>query len=344
MRSRCKLLTFLAVIFMQITTLSCSQNKLIYLHFFGLSDNEVFNLNGPWNRDNCVKPFHDLREELNKIGYTIKAIKNISDIKEDFEYVVAFNILPSFIRIAKRYPSSKLAAFLWEPPIKSYSLNFDSKLHSSFSKIFTWDDNLVDNKFFLKLYYPQPSLEMISDVVPFEKRKFCTLINRNQLSHHPLELTTERLNTILFFEDKPGKFDFYGTGWDAARYKNYKGTVQKKTDCLKNYKFCICYENTRDTDGYISEKIFDCFVSGCIPVYWGSRNIEQYIPKNCYIKREDFNSINELYCYLESLSEEVFNEYIKNIKLFLESDRAYLFSIDNFIKIFINGLGLKFGV
>ncbi|MCL1721757.1 glycosyltransferase family 10, partial [Vibrio parahaemolyticus] len=54
------------------------------------------------------------------------------------------------------------------------------------------------------------------------------------------------------------------------RYKSYKGSVESKTHTLKNYKFCICFENAQMIEGYITEKIFDCFFSATVPIYWGA--------------------------------------------------------------------------
>ena len=44
-----------------------------------------------------------------------------------------------------------------------------------------------------------------------------------------------------------------------------------KITYLKNYKFNICPENS-DSNGYVTEKIFQSIQAGCIPVYWGSEN------------------------------------------------------------------------
>ncbi len=45
----------------------------------------------------------------------------------------------------------------------------------------------------------------------------------------------------------------------------------KKHLYLKNYKFNLCPENS-NSDGYVTEKIFEAIAAGCIPVYWGSNN------------------------------------------------------------------------
>ncbi len=58
----------------------------------------------------------------------------------------------------------------------------------------------------------------------------------------------------------PGKFQ-HNTGdiW-----------VKDKNQYLRDFKFNICAENV-DADGYVSEKIFDAFASGTIPIYIGAK-------------------------------------------------------------------------
>lgn len=44
-----------------------------------------------------------------------------------------------------------------------------------------------------------------------------------------------------------------------------------KREYLKLFRFNLCPENS-NSEGYVTEKIFDAIVSGCVPVYWGSNN------------------------------------------------------------------------
>ena len=125
-------------------------------------------------------------------------------------------------------------------------------------------------------------------------------------------------------------FDLYGRGW-PTELKSYRGPIARKSDVLKQYKFSICYENIKNIPGYITEKMFDCFRAGCVPVYWGASNVNDYIPKNCFIDRTQFASNEELYQYLKNMNAQEYEEYICAIKSFLQSPQAQRFSIDNFI-------------
>lgn len=110
---------------------------------------------------------------------------------------------------------------------------------------------------------------------------------------------------------------------------------------MKWYKFSFAYENIRDIPGYVTEKIFDCFQAGSVPIYWGASNVDVYIPKNCFIAREDFESDAALYEYLVNMTEQEHTRYLDNIRAFLSSEQAQLFSPENFIRIFMDLITTK---
>src|SRR5277367_5363493 len=131
------------------------------------------------------------------------------------------------------------------------------------------------------------------DLVDFDQRKFCVIVCANKNSRHPKELYTLRHYVINFYEkNHPEDLDLYGPDWKGLHiYKGMiTGSIRNKIETLRNYKFSYCYENMRDEPGYISEKIFNCFEAGCIPIYWGASNITHFIPSNCFISRTDFKT------------------------------------------------------
>jgi hypothetical protein len=157
------------------------------------------------------------------------------------------------------------------------------------------------------------------------------MVVRNWHAEHPRAI-------VDFFSKKPkGEFEFYGSPLPNLIYsKCYKGRIpglncgKEKISILKNYRFCFCVENRVDLKGYISEKIFPCFAAGCVPIYWGAPNIEEYIPKECFIDYRDFETHEELYAFIKTMPEEVYDEYLCHIRQFLESDEAHLFSPEYF--------------
>jgi len=274
--------------------------------------------------------------EEKQIRFISTDLANEKDRRE-LAYVVVWNKPPCLKKdILKKFAPRKLLLFAWEPPVHQadlYSANYLEK----FKRVYTWDDDLVDNKKFFKFYYPA-LLPMQRDLPSFEEKKLLTQISANKKSKHPKELYQEREAVIQFFEDKPGVFDFYGFTWEKKGYKNYKGTLQDKLDTLKNYRFSVCYENMRDVKGYITEKIFDCFASGVVPIYWGASNVTDYIPKNCFIDRRDFKDFADVYDYIRTMDKATYETYLKNIQAYLQSDQAKLFSQEMFHVIFLEAV------
>lgn len=148
------------------------------------------------------------------------------------------------------------------------------------------------------------------------------------------ELYFERLRAIKFFS-KYDDFDLYGYGWDKitnysdhpikdAVLKCYRGNIpgsndnKDKLEFLKQYKFSIVFENTV-FPGYLTEKIFDCFFSGVIPVYLGDPSVSEQIPSDCFIDARDFKNYDELLYYLKTMPREEANKILFSAEKFINS-------------------------
>jgi len=323
--------SFLLVVFFQ----AANAKKIIYIEPGSCGD--LFNINDPHgNRDDVRRPFYELKIALNKLGYEVRKTYRLNNLS-DAKVILIFNV-PRKIEELRRYPKEKLILFLWEPEAVM-PRNYQKKYHEYFGRVYTWMDDLVDNERYFKFYYPQNRLDMIQTDVSFEEKKLCTMIFSNKFSQHPNSLYEERRKVIKFFERNfCDDFDLYGFGWSSDSFKNYKGIVASKIDCLKNYKFCFAYENQRDVEGWVTEKIFDVFKAGGVPIYWGAKNIDTFIPKNCRIDRSDFGSQKELYQFLKKMTKEEYQGYIDNIKRYLRSPQAHLYSNEMFIDIVISAI------
>jgi len=248
---------------------------------------------------------------------------------------------------------------------KSYLLLFESELirpdnwdlekHKCFNKIFTWNDEFVDNVKYFKINFSSEFPVSIQKNIA-SKKKLCTLIAGNKVVSHPLELYSKRIEAIRWFErNRPMDFDLYGIGWGeynftgprifralnkikpltkllAPKFPSYQGVVNEKKLTLEKYKFCICYENAKDIPGYITEKIFDCFVAGCVPIYWGANNINEYIPNNCFIDKRKFDDYECLYEFISTMGDDKYLTYLNNIEKFLNGKNCYQFSHEYFTK------------
>lgn len=206
---------------------------------------------------------------------------------------------------------------------------FQADFFDNFERVYTWNDDLIDNKKFFKFYYPYLT-EMDKNIPSFDSKKFCCMIASHWVAH--------RLDAVRYFMDKEGILDIYGRNLPPpySLSQNYKGAIPghhsgpEKFNTLKNYKFCLCFENSIGLKGYITEKIFACFSTGCVPVYWGAENINDYIPDDCYINMNQFRSYEEVLNFLNSISEEQYITYQNNIRKFIASEKAQCFNIETF--------------
>jgi alpha(1,3/1,4) fucosyltransferase len=270
--------------------------------------------------------------------------ENPIQLDPDIQKIVFMNMPNHLYRDyqVRNLPKDKLVLFMWEPPMHEKKMYY-KKLHDCIGRVYTWDDDLVDNIKYFKFYYPVLTL-MLTDIPSFEEKKFCTMIAGANLSEKfpkefPDELYTARKNIVVFFEQSGEKgFDLYGRGWDSAVFPSYRGKVSDKLSVMKQYRFAICYENTQNIRGYVTEKIFDCFAAGTIPVYLGATNITDYVPKDCFIDRRDFATLEELHVFLKQMDKTTFDGYIQRIAAYLQSDQAQLFSQENFNTIFADAV------
>ena len=184
-------------------------------------------------------------------------------------------------------------------------------------------------------------------------RGFLTMINANKLPRlYRAELYTARLKAVEYFH-RFGEIDLYGKGWERApmrvgkswipwTLRGYydrlweakqrrwpdpvyaavaaasKGTVASKSETLGRYTFAICFENMI-LPGWITEKIFDCFAAGCVPVYWGAPEVAERIPAECFIDMREFEGFEDLRRFLHELPAARIDRYRQAARSFLES-------------------------
>jgi GR25 family glycosyltransferase involved in LPS biosynthesis len=76
-----------------------------------------------------------------------------------------------------------------------------------------------------------------------------------------------------------------------------------KMEFLKKYKFCLTYENSR-ADGYITEKFLAAKAAGCVPIYWGARDVTKDFAPGSFLDANDFTSPGELIEAVRRIDED----------------------------------------
>ena len=220
----------------------------------------------------------------------------------------------------------------YEPPSANCKIHSDDgliKLSNLFKSLITYNDNVVNNDTIIKGCIGDFYTKKQKYNNDFKKRKLLTIIANDRcglflFEKHPNELYSEREKAVKYFQDKcPKDFDLYGDYWPDDLKKCWKKKLSRdeKTDYMRKYKFIVSYDSICNQNGYISEKIFDCFNAKVVPIYWGADNVTDYIPKECFIDRRKFSSNDKLYDYLVNMKEAEYNKYIKAIENYLESEQ-----------------------
>ncbi len=302
------------------------------------------------NRDDCLSPMRELKKQL--LVHGIDLHTNDINTPETSE-VVIYNEMP------RQLPPHDAIE-------KSYLILLENKLvrprdwseekFSRFKKIFTWNDAYIDGKKFIKLNFAQVIITKIPK--SFESKKLCAIISGNKASTYGQELYSKRVEAVQWFEKHhPQDLDLFGMGWHQRTFSGifrhfnrfsflrkwgyggppslFRGIIDKKIETLQKYKFSICFENITGEDGYITEKLFDCFFSGCVPVYLGAPNVEKYVPKNCFIDWNDHGSFESVYTRMQQMPADEYFNYLNNIEKYLNSQEILQFSSPFFAKTIV---------
>jgi hypothetical protein len=295
-----------------------------------------------------------LRTEFLKRGIEL----NNPDVNQGKE--VAFSILHDGQEI-DHIPTPKYLIATENPYI--CPLNKNQDYLQSFNGVFTWNANLLHLPNTTHVFIPN-QIE-VKDTPSFTNRPiFSCIINANKAFPTPVvdDLYRERIQVIRWYQkNAPQFFSLYGLGWNKPEpaftfskkisrrikrlatqafgyrpFPSYAGEIADKGSVYQMAKFGYCYENVANLPDYISEKIFDCFFNGCVPVYWGSSTIEKHIPSNCYIDRRNFKNTEETHQFLLSIDETHYQKYQDNISSFLTSPKAMEFDTTSYVSIIVN--------
>jgi alpha(1,3/1,4) fucosyltransferase len=208
---------------------------------------------------------------------------------------------------------------------------------------------------------PYPLERIREDLFARSGRKFLILINHNKspaLAWN--ELCTERMRAVEYF-GRTNDIDLYGKGWDGPSFlmgmpqwvpgtaqhahywlrkqwqrvspdpllvaarKVYRGFSTNKLETLSAYDFCLCFENAV-LNGWVTEKLFDCFVVGTVPIFLGAPDVQKFVPPECFIDMRNFASYEELRAFLKQVSPREIAQFKQAMRDFIGSAAFRRFS------------------
>ena len=241
-------------------------------------------------------------------------------------------------RCAEAAKPPRLAVMLWEPSVVSPE-NYERRVHERFSRVFTWSERLlVQRGNYRRIAWPQPPVVEVPADIAFAERKLLCNFSGNKSSNAETELYSARVAVIRYMEDRhPADFDHYGPGWDSS-FPSWRGVVDSKFAVYPRYRFGLCFENMRDEPGYITEKIFDCLRTGCVPVYFGAPEIAERVPAAAFITRRDYPSTEAMLDALPLIGEIEWRKMRTAGWAFLHSPAFDRFQREAFFGLLYEGL------
>ena len=316
-----------------------------------LRDNLPFTAGAGPNGGDFFLPWRQLREAFLAHGVAL----NTADRNRGRP--VAFELHLNAQRRLRKPSARPCYTYLSEDPLVRRS-NGDPEVLANYRLVFTNNETLIDGRHTLRLDYPNDLRPRA--VAGWQARDLhCVVIASNKalINPDPRNLHAARLAVIREYERAaPERFALFGHGWDqppvrpghlgriearlrrwlgrrqrnARPFPSWRGTVVRKAEVLDRARFCICYENTRGSPGYLTEKIFDCFTSGCVPVYIGTTHAEPPIPADCFIDGDRFATPAALRQFLDQVTPAQFAGCQQAILRFLASPASARFGNAHF--------------
>jgi len=165
------------------------------------------------------------------------------------------------------------------PHFTEYEYFFDFKNHIKNEEIDTYK-NTRKEKFCNFMASNYRAKERINFVKALMKRKKVDCLG-------PVLYNMEARDTI-------GKQD------QSGEYIDWR---KEKLETIKEYKFTIAFENEQAYN-YVTEKIYQPFVVGSIPMCWGAPNIDQLFNPKCFVNVNNFNSYEEAIDEIMKIDED----------------------------------------
>ncbi len=185
----------------------------------------------------------------------------------------------------------------------------------------------IEDKFDFVFTYEETLLKHNSDIYKFHPCDCCGIEFHSHKLHEKTKLVSmiysektwlfgHRLRHIIAKTLIPqmgyDKIDFFGRATENP--------LELKSEGTNPYMFQIAIENAQRRF-YFADKIYDCFVTGTVPIYWGAPNIGDFFDMRGILT---FNHPNELKEILESLSPEKYESMLDGVKENFERVKKYI--------------------
>lgn len=149
-------------------------------------------------------------------------------------------------------------------------------------------------------YYPPELLKGRRDIDTILERKtrFCGFVVSNAKARERIDLF-HALSAYRRVDSGGGALNNLGC------------RVPDKVAFLRECRFAIAYENSSHP-GYTTEKIYEAFLAGAIPIYWGDPRVEEDFNPAAFINAHRFGSLGELVDHVRTVDgdDTLFRRYL----------------------------------
>ncbi len=224
--------------------------------------------------------------------------------------------------------------------------NFTRARNKQFSQIVTVGGP-QSNKDSASVNWPLiwPSSSKLDKLFANERAERIVLINGNKMSLIKGELYSLRREAINALDI----LDLYGTEWDSSfmsrltialksfahtilslkfpkvsgfrlwfqSYPKSRGVIADKLETMSKNKYALVIENSAE---YMSEKLFDAFFAGCIPIYVGPNVADYGIPKNLVLQAEP--NLKSIKKSLDRAKGMIFENFQQELRKFLDDEKT----------------------
>lgn len=314
------------------------------------------------NRDDSLLPFKRLRADAMKAGIGMHTADMFLEGKisgKQIDYY-SLGLLDNYKKMAAFKEVTLQGFLILEPPVVQIHLYKQlNELIDYFNFVYLHNTNGVGYSLqtthpekLKKIFWCMPHHHVLEKYWDNQNRKKRIVVINSNLkpkTRFKTELYSVRIFAMAALA-KDNIVDLYGRGWDrwfsrsalwlpywknrSALQKIYKGACDSKFDVLSQYHFCLCFENMI-MPGYMTEKMFDCFYAGAIPIYLGAPDVTDYVPKEAFIDARQFASWREITAFIKSLPDEKILEMRMAGKDFIHGEKfdPFYYSLKNTIVI-----------
>lgn len=201
-----------------------------------------------------------------------KNIKFTTDEIDKPDYVVVLNY--STTDVVLTCSPDNIWAVMQEPYIRGV-FDWMVEKHEVYAKVFTHYVFSEKNKYIrsypMLAWHVDKSYDELKNIDVPVKTELISWITSNK------EYFPGHQNRMTFLDqvkESDLEIDLFGRGIKF---------IEDKWDGLAPYKYALAIENSSSRD-YWTEKLADCFLSYTLPFYYGCNNIDDYFPKDSFIK------------------------------------------------------------